>query len=179
MYQGEKVKVADRVDHYRKSDFPAGSRIWGFGCAEGFDEIYIAKNFPVGFVTGFDIDPKAIEQAKQKSRDDGVYDKTTFICMDVNQMFFSWRPYPERLDVLLAHSVARWIGPKELGMHVGLFHPSVIYYVSHGVNDYWTHEFMLHPDVLEIYSIKELARLPYTVEDPRPLRIMYRMERIS
>jgi hypothetical protein len=179
MYQGDTVEVAERVKQYWAHDFPPGSRVWGFGCAEGFDELYIAKKFPVGFVTGFDIDPKAIEQAKQKSRDEGVYDKTRFICMDVNQLFFAWRPFLGRLDVLLAHSVARWIGPKELGDHVGLFKPSVIYYVSHGENDYWTMEFGGHRDVQSIYRVEELTRLPYTVADPRLLRVMYRMERTA
>lgn len=177
MYQGEQVDVRERVKHYLPRDFQAAGTVWGFGCAEGYDEIFIARTFGTRAVIGFDVDRQAIEVAKRNAWEDGVYEAVSFVCMDVNTLFMLGIHTPTRLDVLLALSVARWIGPKELAGLVSRFRPSVIYFETHGENDQWSCMFMDDERIRDMYTKEELTRLPYTKEDPRLLRTLYRMVR--
>lgn len=181
MYQGEKVDVTSRAMHYRPEDFPAGGKVVGLGCAEGYDEIFIAKTFPVAGVLGFDIDHEAIQKAQDDAWDAGVAEKTLFCCMDAKNLLVQPPSLiTSSIDVLLILSVARWIGPRNLALLVDIFTPTVIYYETHSENDLWTKDFWSTPQVSKYYLPPvEIGRLPYTKEDPRKIRILYSLKRMG
>lgn len=179
-YQGDQVDVSGRLKLYRDADFPVGGRVLNVGCAEGADEIFLAGRHPGTSFVGIDLDRTAIEKANDAAWRAGVRN-VLFLCMDARQFLIERSRGPTdlgRMDVLMALSVTRWIGPTYLVGLVRIFEPRVIYFESHSDVDKWSEEFQSNDYIQRSYGLEGLGRLPYTNDDPRLLRVLFRMERV-
>jgi SAM-dependent methyltransferase len=159
--------VSPRLALYRKEDF-LGRMVLDLGCNCGVDCIWAVKE-GAAFAAGIDTNPDAIFEAMWLADAWGFWGKTVFICGDAaTEVGRRNKGLPV---VLLANSVAKWIGVNEIASVAKSVLPVVVYLESHSENDEWTNSLILK---LSEYDFSILGMLPYTKEDPRPIRRFFR-----
>ena len=87
----------------------AGKKVLDIGCGSGGITLFLARNYPLAHITGFDVEQPVIDAANARAREYGLTDRASFLRADPGPLPFG----DESFDIVFSKDALVHVADKE------------------------------------------------------------------